>query len=247
MSNTVREYKAFATEVGLIVREHVGAAFRQLSDRIAALEAREIPRGEKGDQGEKGEPGRDGLIGPIGPAGDPGERGERGEKGNPGEKGEKGERGQEGPEGKPGRDGRDGLNGLQGERGLDGKDGRDGIDGKDGAGFPKDFYVELQGRDLIFKFGDQYYGVKLDYPRYRGVYNPVEKYDLADWASFGGSVFACMVDAPEGKPEQSKDWKLAVKRGQHGKDGTPGERGEKGSEGRPGRDLTQMTFNGEKY
>ena len=53
----------------------------------------------------------------------------------------------------------------------------------------------------------------------------------------GGGEIQCNVIADPTKPETiGSHWRLAVKRGQHGKDGIHGKDGERGPEGRPGRD-----------
>lgn len=51
----------------------------------------------------------------------------------------------------------------------------------------------------------------------RGVYKQGEKYIRGDGVTFGGSWFIAQCDT-EAKPEESQDWRLAVKRGRDGKD-----------------------------
>lgn len=126
------------------------AALRQ---RIADLEAREAPKGDKGDAGERGEAGPAGEQGPQGEPGPQGETGANGKDGNDappptdeqvtqavrsvleGERSliaEQVERWFEinppptGPKGEPGAPGERGEKGDPGERGMDGKDGQAG-------------------------------------------------------------------------------------------------------------------------
>lgn len=40
--------------------------------------------------------------------------------------------------------------------------------------------------------------------------------------TFGGSLWLAKKESPEGKPGQSDDWQLAVKKGRDGKDGKDG-------------------------
>ena len=70
---------------------------------------------------------------------------------------------------------------------------------------------------------------------YRGVWKDGSHYERGDTVTRDGSTWHCEAST-DGTPGISKDWKLAVKRGQNGKDGKPGERGGPGPEGKPGRD-----------
>lgn len=138
-----------------------------------------------------------------------------------------------------------GVDGQNGERGADGKDGRDGFS-------LSDFDAELMedGRTILLSFerGDQEFKVELGIPAliYRGVWKDGQQYERGDVVTFGGGMFHCNEDTGD-KPETSKAWTLAVKRGRDGKDGAPGERGERGAEGKPGRDLTQLGPDGAKW
>lgn len=51
----------------------------------------------------------------------------------------------------------------------------------------------------------------------KGVFVSGQKYDKGDGVTFGGSFFICQYDTTD-KPETSKAWRLAVKRGRDGKD-----------------------------
>lgn len=157
-------------------------------------------------------------------------------------------------DGEPGRDGRDGQPGLPGRDGVDGREGQPGLDGKngeDGLGFD-DLSVEYDGErtvSLLFTRGEVVKRFDLSLPVVidRGVYRHDEKHARGDAVSYGGGLWIAQKDAPEGKPGDSTDWRLAVKKGRDGKDGKDGDRGERGIEGKAGRDLTQMAFDGSKY
>ena len=65
-------------------------------------------------------------------------------------------------------------------------------------------------------------------------------YAKGDGVTFGGSLFIAQTDAPAGKPEETPDWRLAVKRGREGK---PGPKGIDGKDGKPeneGRDVVAL-------
>jgi hypothetical protein len=53
--------------------------------------------------------------------------------------------------------------------------------------------------------------------RYRGVWQPGEHYRKNNFVTYDASVWACLRDT-EGKPGQSLDWQLAVRKGKDGKD-----------------------------
>lgn len=217
------EKELLVRAVGVVVAERVAEAVAGLSDRLAALESREVPRGEKGDRGDPGEngsPGERGADGASGSDGKPGHDGIDGKDGAPGE------RGAEGPEGKPGRDGRDGLPGVQGEKGIDGRDGsngKDGRDGIDGLGVD-DLEVEFDGeRKFTFRWsrGDLVVERTFFAPNmiYRGVWKDGTEYLRGDTVTFGGSMFVAQADT-SGKPETpDSSWVLATKRGRDGRDG----------------------------
>lgn len=157
-------------------------------------------------------------------------------------------------DGEPGRDGRDGQPGLPGRDGQDGNDGAHGESGKDGAdglGFD-DLSVDYDGErtvSLVFTRGEVVKRFDLSLPVVidRGVYRHDEKHARGDAVSYGGSLWIAQKDTPAGKPGESSDWRLAVKKGRDGKDGQDGERGERGLEGKAGRDMTQLAFDGSKH
>ena len=159
-------------------------------------------------------------------------------------------------DGEPGRDGRDGQPGIPGRDGADGKDGlpgapgKDGKDGADGLGFD-DLGVEYDGErtiSLVFTRGEivKRFDIAMPVVIDRGVYRHDEKHQRGDAVTYGGSLWIAQKEAPKGKPGESDEWRLAVKKGRDGRDGQAGERGERGAEGRPGRDLTQLGFDGSK-
>lgn len=104
----------------------------------------------------------------------------------------------------------------------DGKDGRDAFDLDD-----VDLSQSEDGRTITLSFrrGDQVKekSFTLDVPLDRGVFRPDATYAKGDGVTWGGSFFISQKAAPIGKPGESDDWRLAVKRGQNGKDATPGE------------------------
>ncbi len=202
--------------------------------------------GEKGDpgaRGELGERGDPGARGEKGDKGDPGTRGEPGEKGAPGGRGEKGDPGERGA---PGADGKSvAVEDLQPhldaafakwaldferraadvlERAVDRfprpKDGRDALELEDLA-----VSHDGDGRiTLRFKRGALEREFTLRVPRFkdRGVYREgVDDYLMGDGVTAGGSFFISQKDAPQGRPGESDDWRLAVKRGRDGKDAAP--------------------------
>lgn len=228
----MRHLELIADGVIAAVKTHVGAAIGPLVARLNELDAalKAVPAGKdgapgpQGDRGEKGEPGAagvngdPGLKGVDGKDGAPGAPGERGPEGPVGKDGGAGPAGEKGMDGAPGRDGRDGLPGLAG------KDGADGINGADGFSL-EDFDVSLadDGRTLSFKFSRgelvKERQIKLAVLLDKGIYRPDADYEKGDCVSVGGSGFVAQKDAPAGKPGESDDWRLFVKRGRDGKDG----------------------------
>lgn len=104
------------------------------------------------------------------------------------------------------------------------KDGRDGVDGKDGAdglGFD-DLRVEHDGErafTFIHQRGEQRkeFTFKLPVVLERGVWKVDREYERGDAVTADGSYWIAQKDAPIGKPGQSPDWRLAVKKGRDGK------------------------------
>lgn len=198
--------------------------------------------------------------------GEPGPAGERGEPGERGEKGDAGERGPEGPAGRNGLDiaaliiDREGnlvatwtdgtarvigpVVGKDGAPGRDGKDGAPGKDGRDGVSFDN-LLAEYDNERTVTLFAvkgedrREIGTLVLPIPIDRGVWKDGETYQRGDVVTHGGSAF--IAQAPSGeKPEGSKQWRLAVKRGRDGKDGKDGDRGLQGPKGDPGLDGRKL-------
>jgi hypothetical protein len=103
--------------------------------------------------------------------------------------------------------GEKGDKGDPGQRGERGEPGKDGINGKDGAGPSRG--------------------------RHKGPWKHNETYALDDSVTSGGSGWYAIVENPQGRPGESKDWQLFVMKGRDGKDGKDGARGPQGV---PGKD-----------
>lgn len=101
-----------------------------------------------------------------------------------------------------------------------GKDGAPGRDGADGLGFEDmSFDFDNDGRPVAtFSRGDVVKSVRLPCIIDRGVYKPDAAYLKGDAVSYGGSLWIAQKDAPEGRPDGSPDWRLAVKKGRDGRD-----------------------------
>lgn len=226
------------------VHGYLARALKPIHERIKALEDRApVP----GPQGEPGAPGADGAPGEKG---ERGEKGDPGECGPQGEPGRDGERGPAGADGKsvtidevmaavaPMFEARAAAWELDFERRAQGvleravdrlpkpKDGADGRDGADGLGFD-DLQVEDDGLGAVrlrFVRGDQVkeFEVRLPVVIDRGVYRETEAYQKGNGVTWAGSWWLAQKDAPEGKPGESADWRLAVKKGRDGRDGAPG-------------------------
>ena len=222
---------------------------QQLPELVAAAVTSfymQQPMPLNGADGAPGEPGPPGPIGPDGPGGAPGEPGPPGATvvGPPGPSGKDGAPGERGPpgigingsDGAPGRDGRDGMQGLPG---APGRDGADGKDGRDGVGFD-DLQEEIEdgGRWVVRRYlleGKvvREFRHRLATTLYRGVYRDGHEYLRGDQVSFGGSIWHANEDTTE-KPEASKSWQLASKRGRDGKEGRDGKDGKDGKDGERG-------------
>lgn len=206
--------KALADQTIIAMKDFVSRSLVPVLDRLAALEARALQKGDKGDigeQGERGEPGKDGAQGAPG---------------------------RDGRDGMAGPAGKDGLNGKDG---IDGKDGLHGKDGKDGLSV-SDFDARLEddGRYWIMMLGA---GEKKEERRlktgatiYRGVFREGQAYDRGDWVTWGGSGWHCNIDTKEKPGDGSKNWTLCIKKGRDGRDGDRGPEGPQGKQGPPGLD-----------
>ena len=257
-----REIAALMRSVAAVVKEHVGAAIAVVAQRMDALERRidAIPAGAAGPKGDAG------PAGAAGPQGERGEKGDQGEQGPQGEPGPAGMDGRDGADGKsitvddlaPVLESKMAEWALDFERRAqdvlqraidrmptpkDGRDGRDGINGKDGrdAFELEDFNAEqdADGRVVLrFVRGDLRREFTLRLPIFidRGVYKADAQYERGNGVTWGGCFWLAQKDAPAGKPGESADWRLAVKKGRDGKDGM---RGEKGDRGEPGKSFVR--------
>jgi len=94
-------------------------------------------------------------------------------------------------------------------------------DGLDGMSI-EDLAVEHDGEGgvtLKFARGELSREFKLQLPRFKdcGVFRE-GRYTKGDGVTWGGSFFIAQKDGPAGKPGESDDWRLAVKRGRDGRD-----------------------------
>ena len=55
--------------------------------------------------------------------------------------------------------------------------------------------------------------------KYVGVWRAGDRYRKNNFITFDGSLWVCQRDDSEGRPGQSLDWQLAVRKGNNGKDG----------------------------
>lgn len=168
--------------------------------------------------------------------GAPGPQGETGAQGPAGPQGEKG------TDGLPGRDGMSvhGPQGIQGEKGLDGANGRDGRNGQDAIlGNVKMSYDGARTVTWTFKDGTPIEGGvwSLPIPLDMGVFKEGTNYVRGDTVTWGGSLYIAQRDT-EAKPGQASDdsraWRLAVKKGADGKQGQKGDSGDRGPRGEQG-------------
>lgn len=111
-------------------QEHMKQVQDLFEKRLADLETKTGPPGQKGSSGrsgEKGSKGDNGLMGGRGPSGLNGVKGDRGEKGKLGDQGAKGEKGLPGPKGDSAQTAQGlGIQGPRGERGPAGPKGEKG-------------------------------------------------------------------------------------------------------------------------
>lgn len=101
-----------------------------------------------------------------------------------------------------------------GKDGEPGQNGADGKDGADGLGFEDmDFEQDEHGRVTAkFQRGDLVKSVRLPGIVDRGPFKVGEGYEKGDAVSYGGSLW--IAQEPTGdKPDGSKAWRLAVKKG----------------------------------
>jgi hypothetical protein len=107
--------------------------------------------------------------------------------------------------------------------GPPGPPGPPGAPGADGFGL-EDFSVDFDGdRTILLAFarpGREPKRVPLTLPfqRYQGIYQAGRTYVTGDTVSCGGSIWHCAAATTIGRPGDSPDWQLAVKRGKDGRD-----------------------------
>lgn len=93
-------------------------------------------------------------------------------------------------------------------------------DGKDGLGF-EDLVIEHDGaRTFSFKMvrgsQEKNFSFKVPVMLYRGIFDETLSYDRGDVATWGGSSWIALKDLPQGKPGNTRDWQLIVKKGRDG-------------------------------
>lgn len=104
---------------------------------------------------------------------------------------------------------------------TDGRDGVDGKDGADGLGFD-DIDITHDGErgfTIAVVRGERRkeFTFQLPVVLERGVWKSDRTYERGDAVTADGSYWIAQKDAPSGKPGQSPDWRLAVKKGRDGK------------------------------
>jgi hypothetical protein len=93
-------------------------------------------------------------------------------------------------------------------------------DGIDGMGFD-DQFVEYDGErtfTFVLARGERRKSFSFKIPAmiYRGIFNENAAYERGDVATWAGSSWIALKAAPQGKPGQSGDWQLIVKKGRDG-------------------------------
>jgi integrin beta 3 len=160
-----------------------------------------------------------------------------GKAGQDGLNGKDGAPGRDGLPGVPGRpgEGRDGIDGKPGAPGLHGKDGADGRHGKDGAdglGFDDmDLAFDVDaGWRMRFHRGTKTKDFPMPFPFDAGVWQAGKGYPAGAGVTFKGAYWIAQKASkvrPGDDTAASRDWRLAVKRGE---DGRPGKDGKDGGE-----------------
>ena len=106
---------------------------------------------------------------------------------------------------------------------------KDGVDGKNAVEL-EDFSIELDndGRTvkMLLKRGEDIIErcVKINAILDKGVFRDGEAYEKGDGVTFGGCFWISQKDAPEGRPGNTDDWRMAVKRGRDGRESVKVER-----------------------
>lgn len=212
------DYEQLGAEIAMLLDEGIAKATAPLLERIAQLEARQMPEAIKGDDGEsvdmaavtaqvaeylatipKPEDGKSVTVADLEPV----------------------------------------LRGMSDSWALDferraqgvleraagripkPKDGEDGQDGQDGLGFD-DMTVEHNGRrsfTLKFQQGDRVKSFEFTLPLVldAGFYQEGKAYEAGDGVTFGGSYWIAKADTTDKPAVGSESWRLAVKKGRDGK------------------------------
>jgi len=203
--------------------------------------------GAKGEQGERGEKGDSGERGPIGEKGDPGADGKDGVPGERGPQGEKGMDGRDGVEGQPGKDALqiEVISMIDPERKYQRgtwASHKGGLFRSFRVTDPLGDDFSKAGWECIVNgvasldavLGDDLRTLSLDIRTSdgkavsksvnipavvdRGVFRESESYAKGDAVTWGGNYCIAQKDAPQGKPGESEDWRIAVKKGDRGAD-----------------------------
>lgn len=112
--------------------------------------------------------------------------------------------------------------------GGDGAPGKDGRHGLDLRNLSADLLDDSRTVTLALKDDERTERVQLSFPVIldRGVFSEAgyggAPYARGDAVTFDASLWIAQKDGPAGKPGQSNDWRLAVKKGRPGKDGRDG-------------------------
>lgn len=143
---------------------------------------------------------------------------------------------------------------IVGRDGQDGAPGPKGDPGTDGIGFDVIAFEKIDERTYRLVVGNaagdkcKTFDIIVPGQIQRGMWNEETAYDAGDCVTLGGSQWCAKGSNKGSRPTtDNDDWFLSVKRGADGKQGVQGPKGQDGVNGRPGRDLTQMTFEGQKY
>lgn len=229
-------------------------------DGAPGLQGPQGPQGLPGPAGEKGTAGSAGTPGEVGKEGPRGNRGEKGDAGKDGRDGRDGKDGSNGINGKDGTPGRDAFE-LDILAEIDeAKEYPRGTMATHRGGLwratratsglagwvclidaPWKMEVEQKSpREFVFKT-HLASGAVAELPFQvpalidQGVYKIETTYERGDGVSYAGSWWIAQ-ESTQDRPQSSKAWRLAVKRGQDGKDGKDGTRGDSGPAGKNGKD-----------
>lgn len=233
--------EVFGQQMVEVVKGYVDRQTAPLIQRIAELEAREIPEAIKGEKGDPGEPadieeikgwvqeaaaaavealelpkdGKDGAEGPEGP------------EGKPGAAGEKGEAGADGvglADALIDSDGNLVLTMTDGRTKSLGKvHGKDGEAGRDGESLTLDDFdvsmIDERSIEIAFTKGDFTHSFEIEFPVaiYRGVHRDGQTYAKGDMVTWAGSLWHAN-EATADKPGGDSPWQLAAKKGRDGRD-----------------------------